>query len=274
MDKELTMIELIVKVEAWGKERGLDKTDPRKQYIKLVEEVSELGTAINTGDKAAQEDAIGDIMVVLTIMCMQLGCINIEKCFFEYFDNHYHGYAGYDEVTGLKEAMEFEKKHCVSYFPIDSFVSLNYTSSNLGANLLVYTQREIEITLRIGEILCILIDISKLLGTRNIFNCYRLAYNEIKDRKGKTIDGVFIKEAEPSKALDVEFTERVNQLHEPCPACVGCTLDDGRPNNLRYPCINAYRCYLAPGEIENTKELVNEYLDVYYCPSCGRRLQD
>lgn len=87
-------------------------------------------------------------------------------------------------------------------------------------------------------------------------------YEEIKDRKGETIDRVSIKDEETIKA------------DKPCPACVGCTLDDGEPNILRYPCIEAYRDYIVPGEGENTEKFVKEYLDVYYCPSCGRRIRN
>ena len=256
------MEQLIEKVEAWGRERGLDKTDPLKQYIKLVEEVSELGTAINTGDKAAQEDAIGDIMVVLTVMCMQVGCEDIEKCFFEYFNCTYQGFDGFDETVAFEEAIAYKAKNCAYTSTISMFIKLTYYMGQLSGELSPFFLCLDNVEFRMGKILCALVDISKLLGTRNIFNCYRLAYEEIKDRKGKTVDGVFIKDEETTKA------------NKPCPACAGCTLDEGKPNILRHPCIKAYRDYCVPGESENTEKFVSKYLDVYYCPSCGRKIRN
>ena len=45
----------------------------------------------------------------------------------------------------------------------------------------------------IGDILVVLINIAKRNGL-DLRVCLHRAYNEIKDRKGKTIDGIFIKE--------------------------------------------------------------------------------
>lgn len=47
----------------------------------------------------------------------------------------------------------------------------------------------------IGDMYVVLTILSKQLGTE-IHSCVQMAYNEIKDRKGKMIDGVFIKEAD------------------------------------------------------------------------------
>jgi NTP pyrophosphatase (non-canonical NTP hydrolase) len=46
----------------------------------------------------------------------------------------------------------------------------------------------------IGDIMVTLIILSEQIGT-SIEDCLRLAYNEIKDRKGKMVNGVFVKEA-------------------------------------------------------------------------------
>lgn len=76
---------------------------------------------------------------------------------------------------------------------------------------------------------------------------------------------------EASKALDVEFAKRVDQLHEPCPACAGCAEYDSEPKNRLFPFIEAYCKYAIPGK--STNVVAKQYLDVNYCPSCGRRLQ-
>lgn len=71
---------LTQKIEKWATERGLDETDPAKQTLKLVEEVGELSEFI-TKDRnlATAKDAIGDIQVVLIILCLQLG-LDYDEC--------------------------------------------------------------------------------------------------------------------------------------------------------------------------------------------------
>ena len=45
----------------------------------------------------------------------------------------------------------------------------------------------------IGDCLVILINIAKREGT-TLEECLQVAYNDIKDRKGKMVDGIFVKE--------------------------------------------------------------------------------
>jgi len=47
----------------------------------------------------------------------------------------------------------------------------------------------------IGDCLVILINIAEREGT-NLEECLAIAYNDIKDRKGKMIDGIFVKEGD------------------------------------------------------------------------------
>ena len=59
---------------SWAEERKLtDNRNFSSQMIKLMEEVGELSGAIARNDKSEQVDAIGDIQVVLIILCKQLG---------------------------------------------------------------------------------------------------------------------------------------------------------------------------------------------------------
>ena len=61
------------KVLDWAYERDiLHKENHTKQYIKLVEEVGELGSALLKQDNLKIIDAIGDIRVVITILAKQL----------------------------------------------------------------------------------------------------------------------------------------------------------------------------------------------------------
>jgi len=89
-------------IEQWAYDRNLQTADPKGQICKLLEESGELASGLVKQDEHKVKDSIGDITVVLIVLCTQLGI-------------------DYDE-------------------------------------------------------------------------CVRMAYNEIKDRKGKMIDGVFVKE--------------------------------------------------------------------------------
>ena len=68
------------KVIEWATERGLVKEENApKQFIKLTEEVGELASALLKKDPYETIDAIGDINIVLIILCEQLG-VNYKEC--------------------------------------------------------------------------------------------------------------------------------------------------------------------------------------------------
>jgi len=71
---------MIEKILEWAEQRNLlQEENQTKQFIKLTEEVGELANAILKQNKLEQIDAIGDIQVVLIILCAQLG-LNYENC--------------------------------------------------------------------------------------------------------------------------------------------------------------------------------------------------
>jgi len=78
-------MDYVKSVEAWATNRGLDKTNPDKQLIKLVEEIGELAEAHNKGYRDKQIDSLGDIFVVLTIYAMQNG-LHLDDCVKEAYD--------------------------------------------------------------------------------------------------------------------------------------------------------------------------------------------
>ena len=72
-------------IRDWAGERGLyTKGDTKTQFCKLMEEAGELGRAVLKNDQAEFEDAIGDMVVVLTNLA-HLGDTTIENC----IDNAY-----------------------------------------------------------------------------------------------------------------------------------------------------------------------------------------
>ena len=67
-------------IRDWAGERGLyTKGDTKTQFCKLMEEAGELSRAILKNDQEEFEDAVGDMVVVLTNMA-HLGGTTIEKC--------------------------------------------------------------------------------------------------------------------------------------------------------------------------------------------------
>ncbi len=55
----------------------------------------------------------------------------------------------------------------------------------------------------IGDMIVVLTNIAHMNGT-TIEKCIEGAYNEIKDRKGKMIDGLFVKDLTEDEILDIE----------------------------------------------------------------------
>lgn len=66
------MEKLVQQVIQWGKEKNIvKKENSYKQFCKVVEEVAEVGTALNNKDKEELIDAIGDSTVTLILLAAQ-----------------------------------------------------------------------------------------------------------------------------------------------------------------------------------------------------------
>lgn len=72
---------IMYRVQEWAIERGLDKADHHAQLVKLMEEVGELSEAVLKFGPVEIEDAIGDILVVLTVLSLQLDVDDIDDCY-------------------------------------------------------------------------------------------------------------------------------------------------------------------------------------------------
>jgi|SRR5699024_136881 len=73
------MNELIHAVEEWAIDRNLHEADPYKQVLKVVEETGEIAGAIARHNIDEAHVEIGDGVVTLIILAMQLG-MSIEDC--------------------------------------------------------------------------------------------------------------------------------------------------------------------------------------------------
>ncbi len=77
---EVTGATVFDSIRDWADKRGIyDSGDTKTQFVKLMEEIGELGQAILKDDEAEFIDAIGDSVVVLTNLA-RLGGHNIERC--------------------------------------------------------------------------------------------------------------------------------------------------------------------------------------------------
>lgn len=64
---------LIAAIEKWGIDKGLDKADPIKQYLKVAEETGEIAAGLARKNHAEVLDAIGDVGVTLIMQAMTMG---------------------------------------------------------------------------------------------------------------------------------------------------------------------------------------------------------
>ena len=70
------------RIKQWavsGDRNLIDGSTPMKQMRKLIEETEELAFALHDKETDDIKDAIGDIQVVLAVMCCQLG-LDIDEC--------------------------------------------------------------------------------------------------------------------------------------------------------------------------------------------------
>lgn len=154
----MNMNELNEKVIEWATERNLHTADPNKQMLKLFEEVGEISSGMAKGRTDEIYDGIGDVKVVLNILKEQLKSEN-------------------NRGADLEDAILF----CLMY------------DIGLLAREVLFSKDKEKVFDRISQVEKGLDAISDAFGT-TLEHCTQLAYNEIKDRKGKMIDGVFVKQ--------------------------------------------------------------------------------
>lgn len=159
------LIDLTEKIEQWAQDRNLHTADSIKQYDKLVEEFGELMKGINKQDMDMIKDSIGDMYVVLVVLSKQTGSSVVDLL-----------------KDGRVDTLRPEHS---TFSYIDCLFSLS-ESLTLKAYDIIHDVEDIkrELAKTCGEYYLDFID------------CVVLAYDEIKDRKGKMVDGKFVKEAD------------------------------------------------------------------------------
>jgi NTP pyrophosphatase (non-canonical NTP hydrolase) len=164
------MEELFDKIRVWGAERNLtqNKTPEQRfaQYTKTVEEVAELGVAVAKKDSGLFIDAIGDVVVTLVLQA-GLWERNLEN------------------IVHIERFYDGEAFHQYRYALLVENVAL------LGKFINLDDLANVES--RLSRTYNILNDIAIGWGV-DLEECTQTAYNEIVNRKGRTVNGVFVKE--------------------------------------------------------------------------------
>ena len=73
------MTDLIKNIQDWASDRNLNTQNPRIQMCKTMEELGKLANAINKGNKIGAMDGIGDVVVTLICISMQLD-VDFNEC--------------------------------------------------------------------------------------------------------------------------------------------------------------------------------------------------
>lgn len=170
---------LQAQVVQWARDRNLiEGSTLQAQACKLWEEFGELATGVNKGRLELALDGIGDCLVVLTIMHEQLAA---------------HTALRVNPVRDKPTA-----QHLAPRTPdeLPSARHLLLRAAHSLASLPVCSP-----TFECWEIVFASYDLQRIaykLGTTPEA-CLQTAWDEIKDRKGRMIDGVFVKEADLCK---------------------------------------------------------------------------
>lgn len=157
------MDELNTKIVEWAVEREIDKKGTiQGQAIKTIEEMSELIKGICKNDVDLIKDSIGDVYVTLVIGCM-LNDNNICENYMidggRFRDREHMLRMLADEIVNISSCDEpYEYFYVVKLVKLMELIAVEYDTT--------------------------------------LEECVNLAYDEISSRKGKMVNGVFVKEAD------------------------------------------------------------------------------
>lgn len=161
------MRELNKKIIEWAKEREIDKKGTvERQSIKTAEEISELIKGICKNDIDLIKDSIGDVYVTLVIGNM----LSIQLDLEEY----------YNDVREALRTDIIEEKEAEILCLLD-----------VSRDILENGYFEDQIFDSMGNLMAM-----AYIYDLDFKDCVEFAYNEISNRKGKMIDGQFVKESD------------------------------------------------------------------------------
>ena len=156
-------IKLENKVQQWFVDRNLHEANPVKQFLKLMEESGELFEGIAKDKPELIFDALGDIQVVLIGLEQQI--------------------KNGAQISANQQELEL----------LLMVSSLGNIAQKLYAHI---SHNETKMPLIKSDLMFL----DSVISSVSFFNetdadsCLQIAYDAIKDRKGKMVDGVFVKE--------------------------------------------------------------------------------
>ena len=164
-----TLPQFIKNIENWAEARNLiEGSTPKKQFIKLTEEFGELCSGVSKNKIDVVKDSIGDCFVVMVILAKQF------------------------KRDDLLSDMSYIEMH--PPFKGDIARSLIDTNASMQAFLFAHERKEHE---KVMNFFCYtvlgLVEVTDYYHL-DIDDCVKAAWDKIKDRKGRMIDGVFVKE--------------------------------------------------------------------------------
>lgn len=184
----------------WAHERNLIKGSTcRKQLAKTCEELGELAAGLNKGKHALIKDGVGDVLVTLIIAN---GCAGGEYLFSSEDAGNDWAIVGQpmlaSESSDIVLSLLYELDYVVSHATHDSWrVSVMFDM----VRWLVVAAQHAECSLA---------------------ECLLTAWMEIKDRKGRMVDGVFVKEADLPPVVYGSGTVRSPEQEAPVPPDHNC----------------------------------------------------
>ena len=169
--QNLTIQEIVPLIQEWAKERKIyEQLTPFDELLKTHEEVGELIKACYDNDKPAIQDAIGDVLVTLINLCHfveENPAMLINK----------YPFKRNESEKSLHTALIINK------FILELMWSVSKYECSARA----------EVFFKIPLIAQRLHIIAKIHNT-TLEECLNIAYNEIKNRKGRIINRKFIKD--------------------------------------------------------------------------------
>lgn len=158
---------LIIK---WAKEKGiLEKATPIKQLLKTKEEITELLTAMEDNNHDEVKDALGDIFVTLII---------------------------YSKMKDLNPFVRFEKAGKNNVVPNSTDFSIEMILKTFNALFLDERKNPADTISKIIIIEDMVFTLSNIARFYrfDLEECLESAYDVIKNRTGKMINGQFVKD--------------------------------------------------------------------------------
>lgn len=159
------------KIISWARWRDLHKKGTVDgQAIKTAEEVAELIIGLSKDDKDKIVDSIGDVYVTLVVGNLIQGKADFERAF---------------------NRAEIDSKNTVGHYgaPDKAEQIINLMMATKEVLILGYTTHTISFLLMV----IMIVAGEKQLSFKS---CVESAYEEIKGRKGRIIDGTFVKESD------------------------------------------------------------------------------